>query len=75
MTFDYCCSKNLSGIASWKGQVSLITTVNPYELTVTARNSSFAISRTFFRYNLRVTWCQTADRPHPPSRERCSHAR
>ena len=36
MTFDYCCSKNLSGIASWKGQVSLITTVNPYELTVTA---------------------------------------
>ncbi len=43
MTFDYCCSKNLSGIASWKGQVSLITTVNPYELTVTARNSSFHI--------------------------------
>ncbi|OXS27207.1 MAG: hypothetical protein BI182_04095 [Acetobacterium sp. MES1] len=43
MTFDYACCKNLSGKASWKGQVRLITTVDPYELTVTARNSSFHI--------------------------------
>ncbi|WP_070369678.1 hypothetical protein [Acetobacterium wieringae] len=43
MTFDYACCKNLSGKASWTGQVRLITTVDPYELTVTARNSSFHI--------------------------------
>ena len=43
MTFDYACCKNLSGKASWTGQVRLITTVDPYELTVSARNSSFHI--------------------------------
>lgn len=43
MTFDYCCSKNQSGTASWKEQVRLITTVNPYEMTVTARKSCFHI--------------------------------
>ncbi|MBC3803389.1 hypothetical protein GH808_02915 [Acetobacterium fimetarium] len=43
MTFDYYCSDGQSDTASWQGQVRLITTVKPYELTVTARNSSFHI--------------------------------
>jgi hypothetical protein len=43
MTFDYCCSKDQLSTASWKGQVHLITTVNPYEITVTARKSCFHI--------------------------------
>ncbi len=43
MTFDYRCSKDNSNAGSWKGKVRLMTTVNPYEMTVTARQSCFHI--------------------------------
>ncbi|MDD3307783.1 MAG: hypothetical protein PHO29_11905 [Acetobacterium sp.] len=43
MTFNCRCSKGSSNTASRKGQVHLITTVNPYEMIVTARKSCFHI--------------------------------
>lgn len=43
MTFYYSCSNDLSDSASWKGQIQLITTADPYEMIVSARHSRFHI--------------------------------
>ena len=43
MIYDYTCTRNQAKNGSWKGQVHLLTSTNPYELKVTARHSCFHV--------------------------------
>lgn len=43
MIYDYTCTNNHPKNNSWKGQVHLLKSSNPYELKVTARHSCFHV--------------------------------
>ena len=43
MIFNYHCSTDESKTESWQGEIHLLKNSDPYEMTITARHSSFHV--------------------------------